>query len=96
MYKIEKLQGRTHLSPSRQNSIHEIVNGVVANRSEDGSIHWVYDPTHPDANEEGFVAYPQIQVAREMVDLISASRAYEANITALNTAKAMNKKALEI
>ena len=56
----------------------------------------MYDPDHPDADEEGYVAYPNVEIAREMVDLIVASRAYEANATALNTAKAMNKKALEI
>ncbi|MFH1068588.1 MAG: flagellar basal body rod protein FlgC [Candidatus Glassbacteria bacterium] len=56
----------------------------------------VYDPTHPDANAQGYVAKPNISVINEMVDLISASRAYEANITALNASKDMTKKALEI
>ncbi len=55
-----------------------------------------YDPSHPDANNEGYVAYPNIDVVKEMVDMISASRAYEANITAINAAKGMVSKALTI
>ncbi len=55
-----------------------------------------YDPSHPDANEEGFVLLPNVNVVTEMVDLISATRAYEANVTALNAAKQMFLKALEI
>lgn len=55
-----------------------------------------YDPTHPDANQEGYVAYPNVDVVKEMVDMISASRAYEANVTAINAAKTMAMKALDI
>jgi flagellar basal-body rod protein FlgC len=55
-----------------------------------------YEPGHPDANEQGYVAYPNINVMEEMADMISASRSYEANITAINTAKQMAMKALEI
>lgn len=55
-----------------------------------------YEPDHPDANEKGYVAYPDINVMSEMADMISASRAYEANISALNTTKSMAMKALEI
>jgi flagellar basal-body rod protein FlgC len=56
----------------------------------------VYDPGHPDANPEGYVAMPNVHVVTEMVDLITASRAYEANVTAINAAKEMAAKALEI
>jgi flagellar basal-body rod protein FlgC len=56
----------------------------------------VYDPTHPDADEEGFVAMPDIDPLEEMVEMMTASRAYEANITAVQTAKEMFKKALDI
>lgn len=56
----------------------------------------VYDPQHPDANPDGYVELPNVQPVKEMVDLISASRAYEANITAINAAKSMAQKALEI
>lgn len=55
-----------------------------------------YDPEHPDADAEGFVAYPNIDPAKEMIDLMTASRAYEANTTAVNTAKSLYLKALEI
>lgn len=56
----------------------------------------VYDPNHPDANSQGYVEMPNINVVSEMVDLITASRAYEANVTAVNAAKSMALKALEI
>lgn len=56
----------------------------------------VYDPTHPDANEEGYVQMPNVNTIAEMTNLISSNRSYEANITAFNTNKAMLTKALEI
>lgn len=56
----------------------------------------VFDPTHPDADADGYVTFPNVSVVSEMVDMMSASRAYEANVTALNSAKNMIKKALEI
>lgn len=55
-----------------------------------------FDPNHPDADGEGFVAYPNIDLAKEMIDLITASRSYEANTTAINTAKSLYLKTLEI
>jgi flagellar basal-body rod protein FlgC len=55
-----------------------------------------YDPGHPDANADGYVAYPNVDVVREMTDLMAASRAYEANVTVLNATKALVRKALEI
>lgn len=55
-----------------------------------------YDPAHPDADERGYVAYPNINVVQEMVDMITASRAYEANVTVIGAAKEIAKKALEI
>lgn len=58
--------------------------------------HMVYDPGHPDANAEGYVAYPNVNVVNEMVDMISATRAYEANITAFNATKSMALQALTI
>jgi flagellar basal-body rod protein FlgC len=56
----------------------------------------VYDPGHPDADEQGYVKMPNVEVMTEMVNMISASRAYEANITAINSAKSIALKALEI
>ncbi len=55
-----------------------------------------YDPTHPDANDQGYVAMPDINVMAEMANMIEAQRAYEANVTAINTAKQMASKTLEI
>lgn len=56
----------------------------------------VYDPSHPDANEKGYVEMPNVNVVTEMVDMISASRAYEANVTAMQSAKGMAQAALEL
>lgn len=56
----------------------------------------IYDPSHPDANKEGYVEMPNVNVVTEMVDMISASRAYEANVTALQSVKGMNQAALEL
>jgi len=55
-----------------------------------------YDPRHPDANAEGFVALPNINVVEEMADMVIATRAYEANITAAQAAKSMALKTLEL
>jgi flagellar basal-body rod protein FlgC len=56
----------------------------------------VFDPTHADANADGYVAMPNIQVMTEMVNMLAATRAYEANATAVNEAKQMAIKTLEI
>jgi len=56
----------------------------------------VYDPGHPDADPRGYVSMPNVQPVTEMVDLISASRGYEANVTVMQTAKQMFTKTLEI
>ena len=55
-----------------------------------------YDPGHPDANAQGYVRMPNVNPVTEMTDLISASRAYEANVTAIQTAKTMFSKTLDI
>lgn len=56
----------------------------------------IYDPGHPDADENGYVSYPNINVVEEMVGIMSAARSYEANLTVINAAKEMAKKALEL
>jgi flagellar basal-body rod protein FlgC len=56
----------------------------------------VYDPGHPDANAQGYVERPNVNIVAEMVDMITASRAYEANTTTINAAKAMVTKALDM
>jgi flagellar basal-body rod protein FlgC len=56
----------------------------------------VYDPSHPDADENGYVTYPNVNIVQEMTDMIDASRSYEANVTAFNAGKNMALKGLEI
>lgn len=56
----------------------------------------VYDPGHPDANVDGYVELPNVDIVTEMVDMITASRAYEANVTTINAAKSMAQQALNI
>ncbi|MDR1440482.1 MAG: flagellar basal body rod protein FlgC [Clostridiales bacterium] len=56
----------------------------------------VYDPSHPDANADGYVSMPNVEVVTEMVNMIAATRAYEANVTSINATKSICSKALEI
>ncbi|MNC06021.1 Flagellar basal-body rod protein FlgC [compost metagenome] len=56
----------------------------------------VYNPSHPDADADGYVYMPNVDITKEMVDMLSSSRSYEANVTMLNASKAMVSKALEI
>ena len=67
---------------------------IFEDRSTEGRL--VYDPSHPDADEKGYVMYPNVSTVTEMTDMIDASRSYEANVTAFNAAKNMQLKALEI
>ena len=74
-------------------------NGVkVTQISEDTETQMrkVYDPSHPDADEDGYVTYPNVNIVQEMTDMIDATRSYEANVTAFNATKSMAMKALEI
>ncbi|PPK49496.1 flagellar basal body rod protein FlgC [Clostridium algidicarnis] len=65
--------------------------------SEDQSdLRKVYEPSHPDADEQGYVTMPNVNVLNEMADVIAASRSYEANVDTLNAMKSMYSKALEI
>lgn len=59
-------------------------------------MNMVYDPSHPDADENGYVSYPNVSIITEMTNMIDASRAYEANSTAFNASKSMAMKGLEI
>lgn len=71
--------------------------GVKAEVVEDNrGVKIVFDPSHPDADESGSVALPNVSVVEEMVGLLRAARSYEANVTAFNAAKGMAVKALEI
>lgn len=59
-------------------------------------MNMVYDPSHPDADENGYVTHPNVNIVTEMTNLIDASRSYEANATAFNASKSMAMKGLEI
>ncbi len=87
--------------------ISEVSEGTAAEESVGGSVQssetvdnspfkMIYDPGHPDADKDGYVKMPNVNVVTEMVDMISASRSYEANVTAIDGAKTMAKDALEI
>lgn len=69
---------------------------AIAIEEDESDMRLEYDPTHPDANEEGYVEYPNVDLLVEKTDLISAQRAYEANVDTLNAQKNMISKALEI
>ena len=73
-------------------------NGVRATRIvEDNSPgSQVYEPSHPDADENGYVMKPNVNIVEEMVNMISATRSYEANVTAMNSTKSMIAKTLEL
>lgn len=76
----------------------KIGTGVTVDRiaQDESPPRLVHDPSHPDADAEGYVAYPNINVVQEMVDLIATTRAYEANTTAMASAKSILAKSLEI
>ncbi|WP_461205744.1 flagellar basal body rod protein FlgC [Clostridium sp. DL1XJH146] len=63
---------------------------------DDSDLKVVYEPDHPDADENGFVTYSNVDVLDEIVDMMKATRSYEANVTAFNSSKSMLLKALEI
>lgn len=69
------------------------VKGIIEDKTP---FKLVYEPGHPDADGDGYVKMPNVDIMTEMVNMITASRAYEANVTALNTTKGIAMKALEI
>ena len=87
------LPGISRLSPNVPDAPN-VESEVV--EDENSGFKLVYDPSHPEANEDGYVKMPDIEVINEMVDMIAANRAYEANISAIATAKRMINEALEI
>ncbi len=74
------------------------VNGVAVRQivADTNPPRLEYDPDHPDADPQGYVAYPNVNPVEEMVDMITASRAYEAGVTALSTSVSMAERALGI
>lgn len=87
-----------YLTESRKRGSH-IGNGVkVVEVGEDNTTEFImeYDPSHPDADENGYVSYPNVNIVTEMTNLIDASRGYEANVTAFNAVKAMAQAGLQV
>jgi len=83
---------------NNRNNDSKVVNGVKATAitEDDEPFPLVYNPSHPDADANGYVQMPNVDPLQEMVDLMGATRSYEANITALNASKGMLMKTLEI
>lgn len=69
---------------------------VVAVVEDQSEFQKVYDPSHPDADANGYVAMPNVNTMKEMVDMLSATRAYEANAAVINTIKGMAQRAIDI
>ncbi|KXZ39762.1 flagellar basal-body rod protein FlgC [Alkalithermobacter thermoalcaliphilus JW-YL-7 = DSM 7308] len=88
----EKNSFKSHLNKALN------VSGVEVSSVKDDNSPYkrIYDPGHPDADKEGYVLMPNVDIVTEMVNMISSTRAYEANVTALNSTKSMMMKALEI
>jgi flagellar basal-body rod protein FlgC len=86
------------LDPNATGSLERAIRRVeVSEVREDASPgQLVYDPGHPDANAEGYVEYPNVNVVTEMVNLMTASRAYEAGVTSIESIKSMARAALKI
>ena len=88
-----------HLQATGTRSFAELLGSGVDTqeiREEPIEPRLVYDPAHPDARADGYVVFPDINIITEIVDMITASRAYEANVTTLDTSKNMFSRALEI
>lgn len=75
-----------------------IVGGVTVSEVVDDQSDYtiVYDPNHPDANEDGYVTYPNVNTTREILDMMAATRAYQMNLNALDAVKTMASQALKI
>lgn len=88
---------QTH-GASFQDDISQALQGVQVSEIEEDQTptRWVWEPGHPDANEDGFVEYPNVNIVEEMTDMIVASRSYEANVTSFQTLKQMAQRALAI
>lgn len=84
-------EGAAGMTPSAARGVR--VAGIVVDQR---AVREVYDPEHPDADENGIVRYPDIDVVSEMTNLLAATRAYEANVTVLDAIKAMAMRALSI
>ena len=98
MVGLDRTDNRHLAATNRGAHFFEMIPGVDADQVEiePDAFKMVYDPTHPDANSDGYVAMPDINIIAEMVDMMTATRAYEANVSVTASAKTMYKQALEI
>ena len=99
--RVETPYWRTPFLPAAlDNGVGKGVRVVDVQKDMESETRLVYDPTHPDAIKQGpragYVEYPNVNIVNEMVDLISASRSYEANAMVIDGAKSMFQRALEI
>ena len=99
--KVEQPYWRSPFLPAMlANGVGRWVRITAIEEDRDAKPRLVYDPTHPDAiqygPEKGYVKYPNVNIVNEMVDMISASRSYEANVAVINGSRSMFTKALEI
>lgn len=88
----------TPFGKAMQTELERELRGVKAKAvlNDNRPFKMVYDPGHPDANKEGYVSMPDINVVEEMANMLTAMRTYEANVSSITTTKAMYNKALEI
>lgn len=87
------LEGRAITSSSRPDQGGVYVKSVIKDMAP---LETVYEPSHPDADKDGYLSLPNVNVSTEMVDLISAQRAYEANLAVLSSGSRMSARALDI
>ncbi|MDF2986902.1 MAG: flagellar basal-body rod protein FlgC [Eubacterium sp.] len=97
---FEERTGSDSFASALTDAGNKLTNGQgvrVSKIAEDSSeFKKVYDPGHPDADKDGYVSMPNVDIVTEMVNMISATRSYEANVTSINATKSMAVKALEI
>ena len=92
----DTLPFKHHLARTRYGAIGNGVKVYSLTEDYESDFIMTYDPSHPDADENGYVSYPNVNIVTEMTNLIDASRAYEANATAFNATKSMAMKGLSI
>jgi flagellar basal-body rod protein FlgC len=86
---------RAFNQPEKNDSVSQGM-GPTAEVQEEQKIRWEYDPEHPDANENGMVAYPDVDMVEEMTQIMSANRLYEANLSVIEAEKQVIRQALTI
>jgi flagellar basal-body rod protein FlgC len=94
IFRADSLDGSFQADLDDQQRLYGVRVEKVVNAQREPIL--VYNPDHPDANEEGFVAMPNINIVEETTDMLNAARSYEANLAVLTTAKSMVRSALDL